>query len=130
MKLSFFKILSLLCLLAPSAFAQNMVTGPDAGSTNVMTANGKLFTVKLVLGEPIRFYVAGKPAAKVDLSALKIKVSRMSSRSEELSTTRLDENSFQFDKPLERNEVQNIELTTKVKTNQEHFKFTIPKKAP
>lgn len=90
---------------------------------------GQLLSMKLVLGEPLRLYVAGKEHGKIDLSKLKLKIRRIPSRagSSELMYSRL-ENHIEIPATLDSEKATNIEVTAELEEKKEKVTFTIDPK--
>ncbi len=121
-----------LVLFYPSlALAQSPLVG-NIGEYNsdVLKHEGKLASVQLVMGEPIRIFIVGKEEAKLDLASMKLTVRRLKPYPEKLLETDQLSNYFALSDSLDLKEATDIEITTEIKNKKESHHFKIKNRAP
>ncbi|MBC7372217.1 MAG: hypothetical protein H7326_11665 [Bdellovibrionaceae bacterium] len=112
------------------ALAQMNITDADGNPANVMTAQGKMITLKLVVGEPLKILVVGREEAKIDLKNLVLTVRRMNPTKQKTLATERNENTFVVSEALNADAVTDLEVTTKLQGKKESFRFKLPVKKP
>jgi len=120
----FITLLALPCL----TWAQTPAQDPSNLRQNTLNSQGQLLSLRLERGQPMRIFVVGKEEAKVDLSNLSITVRRLKPYpAKELSTDRYN-NTFTVVAPADSKEPMELEVTTKVNSSSETFRFSLDKK--
>lgn len=95
---------------------------------NTLNSHGQLLSLRIERGQPMRIFVVGKEEAKVDLANLSITVRRLKPYpAKELSTDRFN-NTFTVVAPADSKEPLELEVTTKVNSTSETFRFNLDKK--
>lgn len=84
---------------------------------------GKLVSIRIVRGEPIKIFVVGTQRANFDLSTLKLSV--QSSQLSENHVLPLQKSENYFTLPDSLKNPREIELTVKIKDKSETFKFNM-----
>ena len=93
----------------------------------IVTRQGKMFTLQITKGEPLRIYVLDREAARVDLKNLKIKVRRLNPYPPEDLQTNFEMDHFTISKVKKSQPLKEIEITTTVQEKQETFNIILSK---
>lgn len=118
-------------LFSNLAFAQAPLVGnPGEFNSDVLKHEGRLVTVQLVMGEPIRIFVVGKEEAKLDLSQMKLSVRRLKPYPESQLVTDQLSNSYTISKSSDLKEGTELELTTEIKNKKETHRFKLKNRTP
>lgn len=121
---------------APSIQAQNKMPDPTLSDVQILTQQGSLASVKVVVGEPIKIFVFGREEAQLDFSNLKIngdfdssglsiQVKKIRPSSKSILTLVKHDDHLTVTDPEQKNKPYELEVTTKVDNKPEHFKFKI-----
>ncbi len=118
------RALLLVLTISLSAFAQvfDATSPPD---TRSLRQDGQLFSIQLVLGEPMRFFVVGKEEAKLDLSEVKMTVRRLKPYPGKVITLDYENGYFVSTKPDAIKGATAIEVTTQAKTKTDKVQFKL-----
>lgn len=129
--------LNLICLLISSVvLAQGKAHDPTASDIQVLSQQGDLVSVKVVVGEPVKIFVLGREEVHLDFSNLKInaeydssglslQVKKIKPSSKKILTLVKHTDHISV-KDSEKNEKPyELEVTTKVNNKLEQFKFKI-----
>jgi len=100
------------------------------GPQNTLRQQGHLFTIQLVLGEPIRFFVAGREEAKLDMSDLSVTVRRIKPYPGKVIRLDRQNDYFVAASSNDLDTATEIEVIAKSKANSEKIKFKIESKRP
>ena len=115
-------------LLSSLCFAEGtyeQLNRPDLG---MLRQEGKLVSVGIVLGEPVKIFVIGKEEAKMDLTDLKLTVRRLQPYPAKTLAVSRSSDYFIISEPNAFEKTSRIEVTTKVKNKTETLRFKIESK--
>ncbi len=118
----------LICLSLSSA--QSTGLNSNWNQSDPYRQVGKLATVRLVLGEPLRIYIAGHEQAAVNLKDFSIQVRNASLAPGRALKIDRHGDYFTMAEPLDLSGASILEVTTKLNNQSETLKFTIPNKKP
>lgn len=91
---------------------------------------GRLVTVTLTLGNPLKLFVTGKEEARLSLSNLKLKIRRLDPYlGEELAVQR-DGRYYTVIVPKNQESLKQLEVIATVKDESESFQFKIDQQKP
>jgi hypothetical protein len=119
-----------LVIFCLSAFANSSEDLSSPQGATRLRQQGQLFTVQLVIGEPLRFYVVGKEEAKVDFEALKMTVRRLKPYPGKILTLDFKDGYFFAAESPELKDATTLEVTAKSKTNVDKVQFSIENAKP
>ena len=111
-----------------SAFAWSQVTAenPLQSQSDLLRQEGRLVSVQLTRGEPLKILVVGREEAKLDLSKMKLVVRRLQPFPEKnLRLEKQGENFLVLD-PVKGD--ADLEVTTELKGSTESFRFKVKAK--
>lgn len=124
-------IVVMLSLLGHGLQADQRSEDPERSSAEVMMKEGRLMSVSLTLGNPIRIFVTGREEAKLDLSKMKLTVRRLHPYPQQELKVNKDGNFYTVvNRDLQSNALQEIEVTTSVYKASESFNFKINNRKP
>ena len=123
-------------LLSSVVFAQGKTHDPTATDVQVLSQQGDLVSVKVVIGEPIKIFVLGREEAQLDFSNLKInaeydssglslQVKKIKPSSKKILTLVKHADHISVNDSEKNEKPYELEITTKVNNKQEQFKFKI-----
>lgn len=121
---------ALVALLAVAANAQGLEDPLGPSNPSVLKQQGRLFTVQIVRGEPIRFYVVGREEAAVDLSKLSVTVRRLEPSPGRVLVLDRQNDYFVSQASSELKEATAIEVTAKTKSKVESIRLQIDQPRP
>jgi hypothetical protein len=98
---------------------------PSDPQSNILRQEGKLVTISIVRGEPIKIFVLGKKGAEFSFRSIELEVEKISPQRKVLNVERM-ENYFVIKEPLEVNRSTNIEIKARVNNKEEKMLFKIP----
>lgn len=98
---------------------------PARADTYEFKQQGDLATVRMVVGEPIRFFVVGREEAKLDMSNLKLTVRRLKPYPAKELTLDREGNTFEITEPLDTKQATQLEVKTELKGKSETLQFNI-----
>lgn len=116
--------------IAIAAFGSTapLFTVPARADTYEFKQQGDLATVRMVVGEPIRFFVVGREEAKLDMKDLKLTVRRLKPYPAKELTLDRNGNSFEISEPVNVKETTQLEVKTELKGKSETMQFNIENK--
>jgi hypothetical protein len=126
MKIFIMGFLFTLTCFAQDSFDKRL--GPSSFETQMQ--QGRLVTVSVTLGNPLKIFVSGKEEAKFNLNNLKLTVRRLDPYpGEELV---FDKSGRYYTVPATQNgkTINELEVTTTIKGNTETFKFKLNNRKP
>jgi hypothetical protein len=124
------KILGYFLLMLVFTNTNGAPTVPNQDALNQIKQEGQFFSVQISKGEPIRIFVVGKEEANLDLSKLTVTVRRLKPYpGKVLKIDRLG-GYFQVNDTKEFNSTTDLEISTKVESKDEVFKFNLKKNQP
>lgn len=123
------KLLLFTLAFSLSAFAQ-VSDNTIPLDSRTLRQEGQLFTIQMVLGEPIRFFVVGKEEAKVDLSELKMTVRRIKPYPGKVLSLDLENGYFVTTKLDDLKDATELEVTTLSKAKADKVKFKMENRKP
>lgn len=123
------KLLIFTLAFSISAFAQ-VSDNTIPLDSRTLRQEGQLFTIQMVLGEPIRFFVVGKEEAKVDLSELKMTVRRLKPYPGKVLSLDLENGYFVSTKLEDLRGATELEVTTLSKAKSDKVKFKMENQKP
>ncbi|WP_409479879.1 hypothetical protein [Pseudobdellovibrio sp. HCB154] len=124
-------IVLMLFLLGHGLQADQRSEDPERSSAEVMMKEGRLMSVSLTLGNPIRIFVTGREEAKLDLSKMKLTVRRLHPYPQQELKVNKDGNFYiVVNRDLQSNALQELEVTTSVYKASESFNFKINNQKP
>lgn len=104
---------------------------PERSSVEVMMKEGRLMSVSLTLGNPIRIFVTGREEGKLDLSKMKLTVRRLQPYPpQELKVNRDGSFYTVVNRDLQNQPFQELEVTTSIYKTSESFNFRIKNQKP
>lgn len=109
--------------IAQFAFAQNTDRTQDP---NRISQQGKLMTIQLIPGEPIKIFVVGKEEAQIDLSKLKLTVHRLSPGHQRALKLTREGDSFILNEKV--TSPATLDITAQAGSESESFQIKIPAK--
>lgn len=111
-----------------SAMAQGL-DSPQSQSPQTFRQQGRLFTIELVWGEPLRFFVAGKEEGKLDLAEVKMTVRRLKPYPGREMKLSLENGAFTtaVAQDLKDATVLEVKAQSKTKTDKVRFELNPPK---
>lgn len=127
------KIPVLLSLLFFSSlvFAGPATEDPERSSAETMMKQGRMMSVSLTLGNPLRIFVSGKEEGKLDLSKLKLTVRRLQPYPQQELKVNKDGNFYTVvNRDGSKTPFEEIEVTTSVHKTNETFNFKIENTKP
>lgn len=110
--------------------AQGFQDPAEPQSATVLRQQGQLFTVQLVLGEPMRFFVVGKEEAKIDPSTLKVTVRRLKPYPGKVLNLDLQNGYFVAADASDLKDATALEVTAKSNAKSDKVQFKIEKPKP
>lgn len=124
--MKFFISLLIIPLLAS---AQTYVGDPTQSLPYTVRQEGRLLSLRLILGEPVKLFVIGKEEAKLDLSTLKLTVRRLKPYPEKFLSLNKYGDYYEIEKPTLKGEKSEIEVVTNLKGKKETFHFRVSEKS-
>ena len=112
------------------ASAQSMDHPSDPSYSATLKQQGKLFTIQVVRGEPIRFFVVGREEAKLDLASMALTARRLEPYPGQVMS--LDRRNDYF-VPTDPKALENatvLEVTAKTKTKSETMRIQLKNEKP
>lgn len=104
---------------------------PLQSNVETMQKQGRLMTVSLTVGNPIRIFVTGREEAKLDLSKMKLTVRRLHPYpQQELKVNRDGSFYTVINREAETHPFRELEVTTSIYKTSETFKFKIDERKP
>lgn len=122
--------LAWMLLLSVDVSAQSIDDPLRPDNSSVLKQQGKLFTIQIVPGEPIRFFVVGKEEAKLDLSKLAVTVRRVEPYPGKILSLDRQNDYFVSENSSELKDATAIEVTAKIKAKAETIRFQLDNKKP
>lgn len=116
--------------LLVSVWAYGIEQHDNSGDSKVLRQQGRLFTVQLVLGEPLRFFVVGREEAKVDLNDLTLTVRRLKPYPGKVISLDRQNDYFVTSEPNELQDATALEVTAKTKAKVDKIHFKIENRRP
>lgn len=124
-------IVLMLFLSSQTLYSDQRAEDPERSSAEVMMKEGRLMSVSLTLGNPIRIFVTGREEAKLDLSKMKLTVRRLQPYPAQELKVNKDGNFYTIvNRDLKNNAFQELEVTTSVYKASESFNFKINNQKP
>lgn len=99
-------------------------------NSKMLKQQGRIFTVQLLLGEPIRFFVVGREEAKVDLNDLSVTVRRIQPYPGKVFSLDRQDDYFVVTEPNDLKSATTLEVTAKTKTKVDKVQFQIENRRP
>lgn len=124
--MKFFIFLLIIPLLAS---AQTYVGDPTQSLPYTVRQEGRLLSLRLVLGEPVKLFVIGKEEAKLDLSTLKLTVRRLKPYPGKILSLNKYGDYYEIEKPMLMGAKSEIEVVTNLKGKKETFHFRVSEKS-
>ncbi len=124
--------LLLLSFLFPvfSSAQAPLVGNPGEFNSDVLKHQGKLVSVQLVMGEPVRIFVVGREEAKLDLADLKLTVRRLKPYPGKVLVTDQLSNYFAISDSAGLKGATDLEVTTEIKNKKEVHHFKLKTRTP
>ena len=122
--------LAVMLLFSLNVAAQSFDDPLRPDNSSVLKQQGKLFTIQIVPGEPIRFFVVGKEEAKLDLSSLAVTVRRVEPYPGKILSLDRQNDYFVSENSSELKDATAIEVTAKIKAKAETIRFQLENKKP
>lgn len=122
------KILILSFLVSSLSFAQGVYESLNRPDLGTLRQQGKLVSVGIEVGQPIKIFVVGKEEAKLNLADLKLTVRQVKPYPGKILSTNRDGDYFTITDPVDLNKATDIEVTTKIDNKTETLNFTIENK--
>lgn len=119
-------LLVLAIFMGASGWGQNTPVEPMQKTTDILRQEGRLFSVKIVRGQPLKIFVVGREEANLDLSKMKLVVRRLQPAPEKNLHLEKQGESFLVKDSL--NVDSDIEVTTELKGTSEIFRFKVKAK--
>lgn len=121
-------LFSLFVFLPSFIYAQEVVEDLSRKDPQVFGQEGRLVSIRVVVGEPTRIFVLGKEEAKLDLDNLELRVRRLQPYPAKVLQTSRSGDFFVLDEPLDLNKPTALEVTTKLKAKKETVRIKIDNK--
>lgn len=91
---------------------------------------GRLVTITLTLGNPVKIFITGKEEARLNLNNLKLKIRRLDPYpAEELRFNKMG-NLYTVAMPATSKDLNLLEVTATIKNESESFQFRLDNKKP
>lgn len=120
-----------LLILARVIQADQRSEDPLQSSAETQQKQGRLMTVSVTLGNPVRIFVTGREELKLDLSKMKLTVRRLHPYpQQELKVNREGNFYTVINREAETHPFQELEVTTSIYKTSETFKFKMDEKKP
>lgn len=123
-------IVAVVMAISLNAFAQTPMTNTYAPENLPIRQEGKLVSVELVWGQPLRIYVVGKKEAEVNLSTLELTVRRIQPTRSEFYTAQRQGDHFVVPELAGQNSGSKIEIKTLINGKSESLNFQMKKEVP
>ena len=122
-------------VLAIFLFSSSVLAHPIPGHTyrpsaDIVQAEGQFFSIRMVRGEPTRFFVLGKEQAKLDLSTLRLTLKKHAAYKSQTLSLDLENNYFVLPEPVDFEAGSELELTASSREKTETLQIRIKDKAP
>lgn len=125
-----YPILCVLLLWTLAALSQDPQNNPTLAHTPELRQEGNMFTVRIVMGEPMRIFVLGKEEAKLDLSQLHLTVRRLQPYPAKMLTARRNGDYYIVTDLPASERTGDWEVTTKLKNKTETLRFKLQNQKP
>ena len=124
-------MLKIMCFIlatlgAGYGWAQVAAVEPIQSQTDILRQEGKLVSVRIVRGEPLKIFVVGREEAQLDLSKMKLVVRRLQPFPEKNLRLEKQGESFLVMDPFKVD--SDIEVKTELKGTSESFRFKVKAK--
>jgi len=101
---------------------------PVQTTVDVLKQEGRLVSVSLSLGEPLKIFVVGREEAQIDLSQMKLKIRKIKNGTSSDVGLQKHDGYYTLSEPLEL--PAELDVQTRLKTNTENFHFKINTNKP
>lgn len=120
-----------LVVMANAIQADQRSEDPLQSNIETMQKQGRLMTVSLTLGNPVRIFVTGREELKLDLAKMKVTVRRLQPYPpQELKVNNNGSFYTVVNKETETRPLEELEVTTSIYKTSETFNFKIEDKKP
>lgn len=116
---------------APTARAHHsLVAMPGDPEPPALRQEGRLVSVELVFGEPLRLFIVGREEAKLDLATLQVTVRRLKPYPGKVYTANRQGDFFVIPEFKDLRQTSDLEVRTQINDQSESLHFKIKPRIP
>lgn len=121
-------IIAILCL---ASFANGQYAGePSDPQSEILKREGKILSINLTKGQPLRIFILGKEEAKFDVKDFELTVRRIKPYPAKKLQVDSQGNYFVVDELTQNAEEREVEIKARLKEKTETIRLKIPAKKP